>query len=56
MTLPIHSKTTVGDITNMEGQAEETVEEMVGRQEAETMAATGALQEVAAPPKEATHQ
>ena len=56
MTAPIHSKATVGDTTNMEGQAEETVEEMVGHQEAETQVATEPPQEVAAPPTEGIHQ
>ena len=56
MAAPIHSKATVGDTTNMEGQAEETVEDMVGHQEAETQVATEPPQEVAAPPKDAAHQ
>ena len=56
MTAPIHSKATVGDATNMEGQAEETVEDMVVHQEAETQVATEPPQEVAAPPTEGIHQ
>ena len=42
---PIHSKTTVGDTTNMEDQAEETVEEMVDRQEAGIQVVTEAPQD-----------
>ena len=52
----IHSKATVGDTTNMEGQVEETVEDMVVHQEVEAQVATEPPQEVAAPPTEGIHQ